>query len=266
MYSKINNNLMQRLITGSIMACAALLLVYLGNIYFMGLALSMGAFIFIEYQAITSQYYSQKARGLSTIFYIIFTIISVIYFSSYLLLMLFLFTAILGLVSIQDSGYKSISKDNFWVPLGFIYSTLPVFALIYLRNTSFFDVIYLFLLVWGTDIGGYFCGKFIGGAKLAPKISPKKTVSGAVGGIIVALFFVTIFLDMNWKIFVITILLSVISQIGDLAESFLKRKFGVKDSGNILPGHGGVMDRVDGLIFVSISLLILVAKAGLVLY
>jgi len=108
--------------------------------------------------------------------------------------------------------------------------------------------------VWATDIFAYFVGRAIGGPKLAPRISPGKTWSGAIGGAVAAIIAGTavvwsFFSADDLRIPVLALVLSVCSQIGDLFESFIKRRFGVKDSSHLIPGHGGVMDRVDGLIF-----------------
>ncbi|HTM72193.1 MAG TPA: phosphatidate cytidylyltransferase, partial [Pseudolabrys sp.] len=109
----------------------------------------------------------------------------------------------------------------------------------------------LFAIVWTTDIVGYFAGRAIGGPKLAPSISPKKTWSGAIAGLVVAVLIVVLASRFvpHAKISVLvalTTLLSIVSQAGDLAESALKRRFDAKDASQIIPGHGGVMDRLDG--------------------
>jgi phosphatidate cytidylyltransferase len=119
---------------------------------------------------------------------------------------------------------------------------------------GFAAMLFIFAVVWATDILAYFVGRAIGGPKLAPPISPGKTWSGAIGGAISAVVAGTlahmVFFPLNglW-VPAIALVLSVFSQIGDLFESFIKRRFGVKDSSRLIPGHGGVMDRVDGLVF-----------------
>jgi phosphatidate cytidylyltransferase len=109
----------------------------------------------------------------------------------------------------------------------------------------------LFAVVWATDVLGYFVGRAFGGPKLAPRMSPKKTWSGALGGtiaaIIVALVVARIANLPDWPLIAgIALLLSAASQAGDIFESALKRRFGAKDSSHLIPGHGGVMDRLDG--------------------
>lgn len=114
-------------------------------------------------------------------------------------------------------------------------------------------LIYLLFCIWATDIGAYAAGKSIGGPKLAPRISPKKTWAGLVGGMLSAAAFgagVAVAFDAErpWLAAVLGMVLAVVGQIGDLFESGIKRRFDVKDSGRLIPGHGGLLDRVDGLI------------------
>ncbi|WP_188205838.1 phosphatidate cytidylyltransferase [Alkalibacillus aidingensis] len=116
-------------------------------------------------------------------------------------------------------------------------------------------ILFALLIIWLTDSGAYFFGKYLGKRKLWPEISPKKTVAGFVGGIFSALTIAVIFQliypihDQMFVIMLVAILASILAQIGDLVESALKRTFKVKDSGTLLPGHGGVLDRFDSLIF-----------------
>ena len=120
-------------------------------------------------------------------------------------------------------------------------------------------MIWLAMLVWATDMGGYAFGSAIGGPKLAPRISPGKTWSGAAGGLLLALalswamrFFG--FITAGAEVYAITAVLSVVAQIGDLFESWMKRRLFIKDSSNLIPGHGGIFDRVDGLMFAAPAL------------
>lgn len=119
------------------------------------------------------------------------------------------------------------------------------------------DIIVLILLTaWASDTGGYFAGKYLGKAKLYPAVSPKKTWAGSIGGIAAVLVAVSVFkqLHMQWMPWVDLILMcgvgAVLGQLGDLCESLVKRSRGVKDSGSILPGHGGILDRVDAVLFI----------------
>jgi phosphatidate cytidylyltransferase len=157
------------------------------------------------------------------------------------------------------------SRPN--LALGALYCGLPALALIVLRRQD--DGILLTLwalaLVWACDIGAYFAGRSIGGPKLAPRVSPNKTWAGLIGGVIAAGLFGWLLyarFGLNWQLAVATPALAVVAQLGDLYESALKRRAGVKDSGNILPGHGGVLDRLDGLVPVApiAALLVLLAR------
>jgi phosphatidate cytidylyltransferase len=111
--------------------------------------------------------------------------------------------------------------------------------------------LWLIAVVAATDIGGYFAGRFIGGPKIFPRISPKKTWSGTVGGWVLAMVVSGIFLAFGHgtpALLLLTLIVSIASQAGDLAESSMKRRAGVKDSSNLIPGHGGLLDRFDGLL------------------
>jgi phosphatidate cytidylyltransferase len=119
-------------------------------------------------------------------------------------------------------------------------------------------IVLLFAVVWATDILAYFAGRTLGGPKLAPTISPKKTWSGALGGAVAAVAAAVVFgivtdLGNPAALGVIGLLLSAIAQLGDLFESHVKRRFGAKDAGHIIPGHGGVMDRLDGFVLAALA-------------
>jgi phosphatidate cytidylyltransferase len=146
-----------------------------------------------------------------------------------------------------------------WRPAGVAYATIFGLSLLALRSSPEHGLAAIALVVGvvaATDIGAYVAGRAIGGPKLWPAVSPKKTWSGAVGGLVAGLlagFVVALVFDIGITppyLFVV-VLLSVVSQGGDLFESHVKRLFGAKDSGRLVPGHGGMMDRVDGLVFAS---------------
>jgi phosphatidate cytidylyltransferase len=146
---------------------------------------------------------------------------------------------------------------NWWLVGGIVYAGLSGISLAAIRGdelTGFVAILFIFAVVWSTDILAYFVGRAIGGPKLAPAISPGKTWSGAVGGAVAALIGggVVAFAyhgRISLLVLGLALVLSVFSQIGDLFESFVKRRFQVKDSSHLIPGHGGFMDRVDGLVF-----------------
>ncbi len=144
-----------------------------------------------------------------------------------------------------------------------LFTLIPFFwALVVLRSINyqtdpFFGawlVMYVMLLVWGADTGAYFVGKALGKRKLAPNVSPGKTIEGFLGGLatstlvaLAALYFLEIDPGNTWIFIVISVLTALASSLGDLNESMFKREAGIKDSGNLLPGHGGILDRIDSL-------------------
>ncbi len=142
-----------------------------------------------------------------------------------------------------------------WIATGFCYAAAAQIASVLLRfdqTDGFVALILVLLVVWVTDIGGYFAGRGIGGPKLWPRVSPRKTWAGAVGGfaasLVVAAGFAAFGLGKTGPLLLLGAVLSIASQIGDLFESAVKRRFGVKDSSHIIPGHGGLMDRLDGFV------------------
>jgi phosphatidate cytidylyltransferase len=158
-----------------------------------------------------------------------------------------------GIVNSDKKPEIGVETRKKWMTYGIFYVAIFASSLLYLRSQDggFGLVLLLLLIVWATDIAAFFTGKAIGGPKIYPKISPNKTWSGLAGGMGAAALvgiFSAIFID-SVGVFAMILLgafLAVVSQAGDFLESFIKRKFGVKDSGNIIPGHGGLMDRVDG--------------------
>jgi phosphatidate cytidylyltransferase len=142
-----------------------------------------------------------------------------------------------------------------WAAAGFFYAAAAEIASVLVRLdpvNGFAALMFVLLIVWVTDSGGYFAGRGIGGPKLWPKVSPKKTWAGAAGGfaasLAVAVAFAAFGLGKTGPLLMLSAVLSVVSQLGDLFESAVKRRFGVKDSSHIIPGHGGLMDRLDGFV------------------
>jgi phosphatidate cytidylyltransferase len=146
-----------------------------------------------------------------------------------------------------------------WTAAGFVYAAAAEIASVLVRldqTDGLAALILILLVVWVTDIGGYFAGRGIGGPKLWPRVSPKKTWAGAIGGfaasLVVAGGFAALGLGKTGPILLLGAILSITSQLGDLFESAVKRRFGVKDSSHLIPGHGGLMDRLDGFVAVVI--------------
>ena len=156
------------------------------------------------------------------------------------------------------NGIKFLKKKNYIYLFGLVILSVFFLSIIKIYNLQDFNLkfLWLILIAWLTDIGGYIFGKLFGGLKLI-KISPNKTWSGAFGSLILSQFACLIFfLDSNYKlnfnIFFYQILLSIIGQIGDILMSYIKRINDKKDTSNFIPGHGGFLDRVDGLIWIFI--------------
>ena len=142
-----------------------------------------------------------------------------------------------------------------WAALGGCYAFAALIASVAVRLDQvwgFTALMFVLLIVWVTDIGGYFAGRGIGGPKLWPRVSPKKTWAGAIGGfvasLVIAAGFVASGLGKTGPLLLLGAALSIASQLGDLFESAVKRRFGVKDSSHLIPGHGGLMDRLDGFV------------------
>ena len=156
-----------------------------------------------------------------------------------------------------------------WQAGGFVYCLLPALAMLWIRDRSGDQglslLLWVFLVTWATDIGAYFVGRRFGKRKLAPSISPGKTVEGLWGGVAAATLFGAAWVyatNLNMALILLAPIFAVAAQAGDLFESKMKRWAGVKDSGDWLPGHGGILDRLDGL--VPVAVLTLAAKcAGL---
>lgn len=156
-------------------------------------------------------------------------------------------------------------SGSVWLVLGFLYSTLPIlaFQLISARpDHGGVLAIWLLLVVWSTDTAAMAAGKAIGGPRLCPRVSPNKTWAGLLGGVVFAgmvgmIAALAFAYDRPVMLGLTAMLLACVAQAGDLLESLVKRHFGAKDSGQLLPGHGGILDRVDGLVTASPLLLVL---------
>ncbi len=164
--------------------------------------------------------------------------------------------ALLLVLVVGLAGVMLVSPaQRLWSAAGFAYAAAAEVASVLVRidrADGFVALMLVLLVVWVTDIGGYVAGRGIGGPKLWPKVSPGKTWAGAIGGFVASLMvaagFVAFGLCKTAPVLVLGAVLSIASQLGDLFESAVKRRFGVKDSSHIIPGHGGLLDRLDGFI------------------
>lgn len=172
-------------------------------------------------------------------------------------------------LAVRREAIAGRPEATVWAIFGPLYAVVPSLALAELRAAplGLWLVVYLFAVVWSTDIAAYFTGRALGGPKLWPAVSPKKTWSGAIGGLLAGALAGVVAAHFAGAprlvpVFFVGVVLSIASQAGDLLESSLKRRFGVKDSGWIIPGHGGLLDRVDGLVAAAVAAALVAAING----
>ncbi|MDR3285350.1 MAG: phosphatidate cytidylyltransferase [Holosporales bacterium] len=255
----INNNIKLRTISALCIVTIVVLAIIIGLPYFHYLISIISGFIFFEWVLISFQKYSHLVT---------FIFIVLQYFSFYSATITFyiLIIVCLGIVFIWRFFSKNPKKDKKFIGyLGEIYIFFAINCLGKLFcETNFVFILWLFCTIWLTDTMAFFCGKIFGQIKLAPKISPGKTLEGLVLGTffsVLIISFAYYFITQSGKyynIVVLTVVVSISAHIGDLIESAVKRYFNVKDSGSLIPGHGGFADRFDSLLFVSIVMMIIV--------
>jgi phosphatidate cytidylyltransferase len=249
-----------RIASGVVLAAIALGATWAGGFAFKLLSVAIGLLVYYEWSTITRL--SERDFQGNAVGWLSQAVIAGLVLLDYMHVSL----PVLAVFVAAAALWVSIRAGSWWLPGGIVYAGLTSISLAAIRGADYLGLmamLFVFAVVWATDIFAYFTGKTLGGPKLAPAISPGKTWSGAIGGTIcgvlagVAAFMVQFSLE-DLRIPVIALVLSIASQVGDLFESFVKRRFGVKDSSHLIPGHGGVMDRVDGLIFACIAALALV--------
>lgn len=243
------SNLQKRIMSAIVLIIIAVAMTWMGGFAFGLLASAIGISVFYEWQFIITNRSTPLTRGLAWGCLLLLVVVLLFAQDTFVMMaILFGGAFIIAAVGRRETGY--------WPAAGLLYAGLPCIALTLLRGDTgdgFAAILFLFAVVWATDIFAYFNGKALGGPKLAPRFSPNKTWAGAIGGAaagVAAGVACAAFIGPagGVPIPLIALLLSVVAQIGDLGESWMKRKFGVKDSSRLIPGHGGVMDRVDGLV------------------
>jgi phosphatidate cytidylyltransferase len=180
-------------------------------------------------------------------------------------------TAILGCALFGSVAARAREERPIWMIIGIVYIAVPCLAFVWIREMrplGLESVIWLLAVVWITDSIAYGVGSYAGGPKLAPSVSPKKTWAGAIAGVIFAAFVSVLFAYVagSSRVDIVVaagVVLSLLTQMGDLAESALKRTFGVKDMSDLIPGHGGALDRLDGLLFATLGLAASILVTGL---
>ncbi|USG59615.1 phosphatidate cytidylyltransferase [Sneathiella marina] len=257
------SSLQLRVMSACVLAPIAIGALYFGGLYF---AVFLGlASIAMSYEWCMA---SISARQVLFTIVMVITVLVSLWFSYYSALSQAITALICGaaVMALMGSVFKQ-GADLIWLSLGPFCIGLPVASLLIIRNepdVGFALAMTLFFVIWATDIGAYFSGKTIGGPKIAPSISPNKTWAGLFGGMIAAMItaYGMVYFLINAEIAPFGILLlggasAILAQAGDFSESAWKRKFGIKDASNLIPGHGGVLDRLDGVLFVAPGLMIL---------
>ncbi|WP_367714802.1 phosphatidate cytidylyltransferase [Nitratireductor sp. GISD-1A_MAKvit] len=263
--SSPRSNLQLRVMSGVILGALVLVLTWLGGLPFRLMAAAMAGAVFHEWysmhKTVLSGSHAWAAAGALAASMILMLVGQPIAVLFPVLAGAFAVLAVHGWLT----GAGAVGAG------GFAYAAAPTVALVLLRaddQPGLVAILFLFSVVWTTDIMAYFTGRALGGAKLAPSISPGKTWSGAMGGTVFAVLAGVAFVWHDSAVpgvtlmAVLSFVLAVVSQLGDLFESALKRRRGVKDSGSLIPGHGGVMDRVDGLLAAAAVLYLLSALLG----
>lgn len=259
------SNLQTRVISAVVLAMVVLALTWAGGVWFRLLAVGIGAAVFYEWAAMAGEVSSLRHRVVAGVLLGLVLLALALGASAAIVM-----TGAVG-AAVLVGIHGRITGEGGWLWLAAAYAAIPAAALAFLRGSDMAGIwamLFLFAVVWATDIFAYFVGRAIGGPKLAPSISPGKTWSGAIGGAAaavlagVAIAYVAGPAMGIAAMAIAALALSAVSQVGDLFESCLKRRFGAKDSGFLIPGHGGVMDRVDGLVAAAVALYVVGALAG----
>ncbi|KAB0681792.1 phosphatidate cytidylyltransferase [Aureimonas leprariae] len=242
-------DLRSRLISALVLGVVSLGLLILGGWPFRLFCCVSGLIVFDEWTKMT------RVRRAGAGFFLL-TAAFVASLAAFLLRFNLSSVAILVAAALIALGIGRRWRDGWWLGGGLVYAALASLAPGMLRSDDLAGLAamgFVVCVVWPTDIFAYFTGRLVGGPKILPAISPKKTVSGSVGGLIAgivigAAFYEIVAGSLTAAIVLFAAVLSVLGQGGDFFESWVKRRFGVKDSGRIIPGHGGLMDRVDALV------------------
>ncbi|WP_054310887.1 phosphatidate cytidylyltransferase [Mesorhizobium sp. 1M-11] len=258
------SNLQIRVISAVVLGVAVLALTWFGALPFRLLAAVIAGAIFYEWTLMA------RAGGASRLGFLPEALMLVFFGVLIAGLPALTTAAILALLVAIAAIGVAMRGTGQWDAAGLAYAGLSGFALAFLRDSDWSGLaamLFLFAVVWATDIFAYFVGKAVGGPKLAPAISPGKTRSGALGGVVFGvaagvLVAVVLGLPNLATLALVALVLSIVAQAGDLFESWIKRRHGAKDSSTIIPGHGGVMDRVDGLVAAAAALYLIGWMAG----
>jgi phosphatidate cytidylyltransferase len=203
-----------------------------------------------------------RTRVISGIVMLLVGILAICFFKGLFFLLVVAITILMTFEWLELTKTVPAAQKQKWQLMGFAYILFPMFAVLKLREIDSDILLWMFAVICATDIFAYFAGKNFGGPKLMPTVSPNKTWAGLGGGVVASMVigFLSSFMFSGGIFFFIFIsaFLSLVEQGSDLLESKVKRIFGVKDSGNIIPGHGGILDRLDGMMLVAPTVLFLV--------
>ena len=240
-----SSNLWMRVLAAAVMAPLAILLAWAGGWFWAALATLAAIGMYVEWLSIVGTQQSRLAASGVAALLIAGICLALEHHGGALIVYG------IGLVAVV----LLTRGDRRWPVSGLLYAAVAQIAAVLVRQDPVWGwsaLLFVMLVVWATDIGGYFAGRTIGGPKLWVRVSPKKTWAGAIGGLtgslIVAAGFAASGIGRMVSMLLLAAVLSVVSQLGDLFESAVKRRFGVKDSSHLIPGHGGVLDRIDGFV------------------
>ncbi|MCL1630853.1 phosphatidate cytidylyltransferase [Sporolactobacillus sp. CPB3-1] len=250
----------QRVITGLLAGVLYLALLWIGSFPFAFLAAAIAVISYIEL-AVMNKMSATSPEVLLGAVAVLFIVCSALFSPSVLgpvwPRLVTLLALLLVLFNVMTKNRFSFAHSAYLF-LSVFYIGIPFHLLVRVRMESLALILFIQILIWTTDSGAYFIGRRLGRHKLAPYISPNKTQEGSAGAVIAALAAAFVFqwiigqplFDSWMQLLGAALLISIFGQVGDLVESAIKRFYGVKDSGKILPGHGGLLDRFDSLIFV----------------
>jgi phosphatidate cytidylyltransferase len=251
-------NLMQRIVAALVLIPLALALAYAGGAAWTALVTVVAIGLYVEWLTVVGEVKAISVTVSGAVALALSGVCLALGLVDFAVIVLGLGLVV---VVVLAAGHRS------WAAAGFLYTAaaeLASFMVRFDQHYGWFALVLVLLVVWASDIGGYAAGRSVGGPKLAPRVSPNKTWAGAIGGFVGSLV-----VAAGWAatgpgkivpIMLIGAVLSVASQLGDLFESAVKRRFGVKDSSHIIPGHGGLLDRLDGYV----AAIVLAAILGLV--